>query len=147
VGQVNIADNTANDFLITGVQLEAGEQASGFEFMPIDTNLIRCQRYFQTTYNSSIIGNIGLIAVGTTFCVGNVAWKVSMRSTPTTTVRAGGSDSNGTARNSGTGSVVGTTLNLNNNVSTENAGFLANSGSVFTISSIYDFQYTASAEL
>jgi hypothetical protein len=45
VGQVNIADNTANDFLITGVQLEAGEQASGFEFMPIDTNLGRCQRY------------------------------------------------------------------------------------------------------
>jgi hypothetical protein len=47
VGQVNIADNTANDFLITGVQLEAGEQASGFEFMPIDTNLGRCQRYYQ----------------------------------------------------------------------------------------------------
>jgi hypothetical protein len=47
VGQVNIADNTANDFLITGVQLEAGEQASGFEFMPIDTNLARCYRYCQ----------------------------------------------------------------------------------------------------
>ena len=147
VGQVNIADSTSNDFLITGVQLEAGEQASGFEFLPIDVDLIRCQRYYQTTYNSSITGNIGLIAVGTTFCVGNVAWKVSMRSTPTTTVRAGGSDSNGTARDSGTGSVVGTTLNLNNNIGTENAGFLANSGSVFTTSSIYDFQYTASAEL
>jgi hypothetical protein len=47
VGQVNIADNTANDWYITGVQLEAGSQASGFEFMPVDTNLIRCQRYFQ----------------------------------------------------------------------------------------------------
>jgi len=47
VGQVNIADSTSNDFLITGVQLEAGDQASGFEFMPIDTNLARCQRYFQ----------------------------------------------------------------------------------------------------
>jgi hypothetical protein len=47
VGQVNIADSTSNDFLITGVQLEAGEQASGFEFMPIDTNLARCLRYFQ----------------------------------------------------------------------------------------------------
>jgi len=46
VGQVNIADNTANDFLITGVQLEAGEQASGFEFMPIDIDLLRCQRYY-----------------------------------------------------------------------------------------------------
>ena len=47
VGQVNIADNTANDFLITGVQLEAGEQASGFEFMPYDVSLNRCYRYFQ----------------------------------------------------------------------------------------------------
>jgi hypothetical protein len=46
VGQVNLADNTANDWYITGVQLEAGEQASGFEFMPIDTNLGRCQRYY-----------------------------------------------------------------------------------------------------
>jgi hypothetical protein len=47
VGQVNIADNTANDFLITGVQLEAGEQASGFEFMPFDIDLGRCERYYQ----------------------------------------------------------------------------------------------------
>ena len=47
VGQVNIADSTSNDFLITGVQLEAGEQTSGFEFMPIDTNLSRCKRYYQ----------------------------------------------------------------------------------------------------
>jgi hypothetical protein len=45
VGQVNAGDSTSNDFLITGVQLEAGEQASGFEFMPIDVNLGRCQRY------------------------------------------------------------------------------------------------------
>jgi hypothetical protein len=35
VGQVNIADNTANDFLITGVQLEAGTTASDFEFLPV----------------------------------------------------------------------------------------------------------------
>jgi hypothetical protein len=46
VGQVNIADNTANDFLITGVQLEAGTSATDFEFLPIDVSLGRCQRYF-----------------------------------------------------------------------------------------------------
>jgi hypothetical protein len=46
VGQVNIADSTSNDWYITGVQLEAGEQASGFEFMPFDIDLVRCQRYF-----------------------------------------------------------------------------------------------------
>jgi hypothetical protein len=46
VGQVNIADSTSNDFLITGVQLEAGTTASDFEFLPVDVNLQRCQRYF-----------------------------------------------------------------------------------------------------
>jgi len=46
VGQVNLADNTANEFYITGVQLEAGTTASDFEFLPVDVNLARCQRYF-----------------------------------------------------------------------------------------------------
>ena len=44
-GQVNLADDTANDFYITGVQLEAGTTASDFEFLPYDVNLQRCQRY------------------------------------------------------------------------------------------------------
>ena len=47
VGQVNLADNTANNFLITGVQLEAGTTASDFEFLPYDVNLNRCYRYYQ----------------------------------------------------------------------------------------------------
>ena len=45
VGQVNLADNTANEFYITGVQLEAGTTASDFEFLPHDVNLQRCLRY------------------------------------------------------------------------------------------------------
>ena len=57
VGQVNCADSDANDWYITGVQLEAGSQASGFEFMPIDANLARCQRYFQTSYLGSAVGS------------------------------------------------------------------------------------------
>ena len=45
VGQVNLADNTANEWFITGVQLEAGTTASDFEFLPHDVNLQRCYRY------------------------------------------------------------------------------------------------------
>jgi hypothetical protein len=48
VGQVNLGDNTSNEWYITGIQLEAGSQASDFEFLPIDVNLERCKRYFQT---------------------------------------------------------------------------------------------------
>jgi hypothetical protein len=47
VGQVNLADDTANEWYITGVQLEAGTTASDFEFLPVDVNLARCYRYYQ----------------------------------------------------------------------------------------------------
>jgi hypothetical protein len=49
VGQVNCADSTSNDWLITGVQLEAGTSATDFEFLPIDVSKKRCKRYFQKT--------------------------------------------------------------------------------------------------
>ena len=45
VGQVNLADDTANEWYITAVQLEAGTTLSDFEFLPYDVNLQRCQRY------------------------------------------------------------------------------------------------------
>mgnify|MGYP003659319231 CR=1 FL=1 len=47
VGQVNLADSTSNEWYVTGVQLEAGTSASDFEFLPVDVNLARCQRYFE----------------------------------------------------------------------------------------------------
>jgi hypothetical protein len=46
VGQVNLADDTANEWYITGVQLEAGTTASDFEFLPVDVNKNRCLRYY-----------------------------------------------------------------------------------------------------
>ena len=45
--QVNLADSTSNEWYVTGVQLEAGTIASDFEFLPVDANLLRCQRYLQ----------------------------------------------------------------------------------------------------
>jgi hypothetical protein len=47
--QVNLADNTANEWYITGVQLEVGTSASDFEFLPHDVNMQRCMRYLQHT--------------------------------------------------------------------------------------------------
>jgi hypothetical protein len=44
---VNIADNTANEWLITGVQLEVGEQATPFEHRSFGDELRRCKRYFE----------------------------------------------------------------------------------------------------
>jgi len=61
VGQVNLADSTSNEWYITGVQLEAGSQASDFEFLPFDVNLRRCQRYFTT---SQAVSKFGTFATG-----------------------------------------------------------------------------------
>jgi hypothetical protein len=59
-GQVNLADNTANEWYITGVQLEAGTTASDFEFLPHDVNKNRCLRYYYVHAE----GNIKQIALG-----------------------------------------------------------------------------------
>jgi len=44
---VNVLDNTANNFYITGVQLEVGSVATDFEHRSFHDELYRCYRYFQ----------------------------------------------------------------------------------------------------
>ena len=51
--QVNGMDNTDNNFLITGVQLEVGP-ATEFEHRLYADELLRCQRYFETSYNPGV---------------------------------------------------------------------------------------------
>ena len=46
VGQVNLGDNTSNEWYITGIQWEVGDTATDFEHLPHDVQLQRCQRYF-----------------------------------------------------------------------------------------------------
>ena len=91
---VNLADSTSNEWYITGVQLEAGEVASDFEFLPTDVNLQRCQRYYYKSYE------IGTAVPTSTFnsCIGrflsssNAAYAslqlptVRLRASPTTTI-------------------------------------------------------------
>jgi hypothetical protein len=45
VGQVNLADSTSNEWYVTGVQLEVGEQATPFEHRSFGEELALCQRY------------------------------------------------------------------------------------------------------
>jgi len=47
--QVNCMDSTANDFFLTGVQLEVGPTATEFERRSIGQELALCQRYYQIT--------------------------------------------------------------------------------------------------
>tara|TARA_R100000654_G_scaffold62831_2_gene89986 strand:+ start:1057 stop:2199 length:1143 start_codon:yes stop_codon:yes gene_type:complete len=48
VGQVNLADNTSNEFYLTGLQLEVGSVATDFEHLSFADELRRCERYCET---------------------------------------------------------------------------------------------------
>ena len=54
VGQVNLADSTSNYINITGVQLEVGDTATPFEHRPYDMELVRCQRYYEKSWNVGV---------------------------------------------------------------------------------------------
>ena len=96
VGQVNNADNTANNFSITGVQYEVGTTASDFEFLPVDVNLRRCYRYYQKSYAyATAVGTNTTIGIRTTSgsaggmttgqLYGDLQFKGNMRTAPTMT--------------------------------------------------------------
>jgi hypothetical protein len=82
VGQVNLADDTANEWYITGVQLEAGTTASDFEFLPVDVNLNRCFRYFETESTTSNGIIVVSQAYSATASLGYKQYKVRKRTAP-----------------------------------------------------------------
>ena len=88
VGQVNLADSTSNEWYITGVQLEAGQTASEFEFLPFDVNLFRCMRYYQKT-QTNFYHSLAPFTDGTNQLRGAVKFPVNMRTTPTLTLDVG----------------------------------------------------------
>jgi hypothetical protein len=86
VGQVNLADDTANDWYITGVQLEAGTTASDFEFLPYDVNLARCQRYCLKYGGTNIFDPLAIgIAGSSTELYTFLDFRTQMRATPSVT--------------------------------------------------------------
>jgi len=85
---VNLADSTANEWYVTGVQLEAGTSASDFEFLPVDVNLFRCMRYYQKT-QTNFYHSLAPFYSGTDQLRGAVKFPVNMRATPTLTLDVG----------------------------------------------------------
>ena len=49
VGQVNLADSTDNEWYLTGLQFEIGQNPTEFEHEPFGVTLKKCQRYFEKT--------------------------------------------------------------------------------------------------
>jgi len=86
----NVVSTSGATFYITGVQLEVGSSATGFEYRQYGQELALCQRYYQTwggVNNFDCVGAVGA-------CTGNIysemvlAMNINMRANPTATYSA-----------------------------------------------------------
>jgi hypothetical protein len=92
-GGVKLLANTGATWYVTGVQLEAGTTASPFEYRQYGTELQLCQRYYEKTYDQSVVpGTINesgpqFESNGATVTSGGgpIRFTVAKRGTPTVT--------------------------------------------------------------
>jgi hypothetical protein len=82
-GATSVVGTNGATFYITGVQLEKGSTATSFDYRPYGTEVLLCQRYYQT--NQSGVGKFG----SSTSFAGSMALSVPLRTTPTTTLISG----------------------------------------------------------
>ncbi len=84
VGQVNHADSTSNDWYITGIQLEIGEQDTPFEHRSFGDNLAACQRYYYQIKSPTAFTRYAMSTYDTaTDYSALIPFPIEMRSTPT----------------------------------------------------------------
>ena len=76
-GSVSVVGTSGATFYITGVQLEVGSSATGFEYRQYQQELALCQRYYQ------VVGSLSGYASSTTVVQMAVPMFVSMRASPT----------------------------------------------------------------
>lgn len=98
VTNFDLAGNTANDWAITGVQLEVGEFSSTtlppFQFENFGDNLLRCQRYYIQFGKNQGVADEGVYGLGITNndndgCQIQIPFPVTLRADPTAITQTG----------------------------------------------------------
>ena len=84
VGCESIFSSTDNEFFITGIQLEVGEQATPFEHRSFGEELALCQRYYHSTTfaNGKAASAGGTVNSSTIAVIAGMAHPVIMRAAP-----------------------------------------------------------------
>ena len=77
-GATSVVGTNGATFYITGVQLEVGSSATGFEYVNYQTSLANCQRYYETF--ARLQSGVST-SVNTNYAT--VGYKVTKRATPT----------------------------------------------------------------
>jgi hypothetical protein len=88
VGISSFYSSTDNEFFITGVQVEVGQNPTEFEHEPFERTLAKCQRYFQLT-QPNFYHSLAPMIDGVADLRGYVKFPVTMRATPTLTLDVG----------------------------------------------------------
>ena len=76
-GATSVVGTNGATFYITGVQLEVGSSATGFEYVNYQTSLANCQRYYQIADGFSGGSYSGVQ------CISTFSFKTTMRASPT----------------------------------------------------------------
>jgi hypothetical protein len=87
-GAVSVVGTNAATWYITGVQLEAGSQATPFEYRDYGREFVLCQRYYQKQWGNNIQLPMGLMNQGSLSILGWVP-PVPFRATPSLEQTAG----------------------------------------------------------
>lgn len=82
VGQTNLASDTNNYWMITGVQLEVGSAATGFEHKSFGAELAECQRYYYRHATGDGQSISMAFYEGASVLSGQIHLPVTMRTTP-----------------------------------------------------------------
>jgi hypothetical protein len=111
-GATSVVGTNGATFYITGVQLEIGSVATPFERRPFGMELVLCQRYYQQIDYGNHNG--GIAANWYQFYI---AFPVVMRTDPTMTTSARGSNTGNAITLQDSGNVNGWTLDISNTTS------------------------------
>ena len=87
-GAAYVTDDAADDFYITGVQLEVGSVATDFEHEDYGTTLEKCYRYFQAIYIDNNVGYAAEASASTSAYTAMIPYlSYNWRVTPSASIR------------------------------------------------------------